>query len=316
VGPLHPEGEKLMSKFKSKPDSTNRELIDMQKAEAARAEAKEAARQARLKYGREQIEATFNGGTVNGLPTTGTRDVWQADPLPSAGSTLAGSILGMGGSGGARPVTTGRAPNVLDVFGMGGPSGARPVATTTPTRPGKFVKETYEIPGQAQTYGGIGQDFYENFRKSLEGFYRPDAERQFDEARGQNLFDLARKGLLRSSTSVKRAEDLVRDKSAADARLGSEIEGQVTGLRGDVNAAKQRAYGLLTSTEDPTTAANSALTEVNAIQTRKPSFNALGDLFASALNSYSTFRNAQSQREQLAGLPTRSPSASSGRTYQ
>jgi hypothetical protein len=271
-----------MSKFGGKSDSTNRELVDMQKAEAANAEAKEKARQARLKYGRDMIEATFNGGTVAGVPTTATRDVWK----PSS------PIFNM----------------AAGVFG-----GNKGTTAKKPT--GSWVKEAYEVPGQSQTMGGIGQDFYENYRQSLEGFYKPDIENQFTEARSQNLFDLARKGLLRSSVSADRAGDLVRDKSAADARVASEIEGQVTGLKGDVNAAKQKAYGLLTSTEDPTTAANTALTEVNAIQTRKPQFSALGDLFASALNSYSTFRNAQAARQAVASVPARSPNQSSGVNY-
>jgi len=270
-----------MSKFKSKPDSTNRELVEMQRAEAARAEAKEKARQERLRYGRDMIEATFNGGTVAGLPTTAYRDVWKQD-------NPAGNLA-------------------LSAFGMGTPN-------KKPT--GTWVKEAYEVPGQSQSLSGIGQDFYENYRKSLEGFYKPDIENQFAEARSQNLFDLARKGLLRSSVSADRAGDLVRDKANADTRVASEIEGQVTGLKGDVNSAKQKAYGLLTSTEDPTTAANTALTEVNAIQTRKPQFSALGDLFASALNSYSTFRNAQAARQALASVPARSPNQSSGVTYQ
>lgn len=270
-----------MSKFKSKSDSTNRELVDMQKAEAARAEAKEKARQERLKYGRDMIEATFNGGTVTGPAGTAYRDVWKpADNTMNA---------------------------IFGAFGMGG---------SAPKATGSWVKEAYQTPGETTTKAGIGQDFYENYRKSLEGFYKPDIENQFTEARSQNLFDLARKGLLRSSVSADRAGDLVRDKSAADARVASEIEGQVTGLKGDVNNAKQKSYGLLTSTEDPTTAANTALTEVNAIQTRKPQFSALGDLFASALNSYSTFRNAQSARQAVASVPSRNPNQSSGVTYQ
>ncbi len=180
-----------------------------------------------------------------------------------------------------------------------------------------YVEEyTLKPGGPAKTFTGIGQDFYDNYQKSLSDFYKPNVEEQFQEAKSQNIFDLARKGLLRSSVSTDRAGDLVRDKAEADAKVNSEIEGQVTALQGDVRNAKQKAYGLLTSTEDPTTAANTALTEVNAIQTRKPNFDALGELFASALNSYSTFRNAQAGRAAVASIPGNNPSASSGRTYQ
>jgi hypothetical protein len=284
-----------MSKFGGGGDSTNRELVEMQKTEAAQAAAKERARQERLRYGRQVIEATFGGGTVQGLPTYRTKRVWQPP--------------------GTTTDTSGLTPWEQATLGLEGVKGNADRGSTATHTPGQWVNERVRVPGRPKTYEGIGQDFYEGYRDALSSFYQPTVNQQFREAKSQNLFDLARKGLLRSSVAADRAGDLVRDRAEANAKIASEIEGQVTGLRTDVNNAKRNAYNLLTSTEDPTTAANAALTEVNAIQTRKPSFNALGDLFASALNSYSTFRNAQAGREAVASIPSRSPYQSSGRNY-
>lgn len=283
--------------------SANNAIINEQRAEAAKAEAKEKERQGRLKYGRDLIEATFSGGTVTAPGTTvsGTRDIANPKYDPAAAEWFAKNPYAAAlakGFGGKGKIT--------------GPGFSYDVGAVPKT----FTEEyTEEVPGETTELGGIGQDFYENYRKSLQDFYVPTVNEQFQETKSQNMFDLARKGLLRSSVATDRAGDLLKSKADADATVQSQIEGQVSGLQSDVNRAKTNALGLLTSTEDPTTAANSALTEVNAIQSRSPQFGDLGNLFASALNSYSTFRNAQQGREQLARIPVQGPYASSGRVY-
>lgn len=286
-----------MSFIFGRSSSANDAIIREQRAEAAKAEAKEKARQARLKYGRDLIEATFSGGTVTGPGTSKT--VMVENPAKRRDLTPFERIQ----------LDIARKKQRAD----GGPLNQwwRDPRAGQPAK----VAKTVTTPGKTVTREGIGQDFYENYRKSLEDFYVPTVNEQFEETKSQNLFDLARKGLLRSSTATERAADLLKDKSAADAQVRSQIEGQVSGLRSDVNRAKTNAVNLLTSTEDPTTAANAALTEVNAIQSRSPQFNDLGNLFASALNAYSTYRNAQQGREYLSRIPTRSPYASSGTTY-
>lgn len=260
---------------------TNDTLVQEQKAQAAEADAKEAARQARLAAGRASINAVFDGGTTT---------------VPGASRTVSERVQG--------PAVTKYVPK-----GHG-------VVDTVRT-PGAWTTKNTVVtdPGTTTTTKGIGQDFYEGFRKSLSDFYNPEVTRQFDDAKKENLFDLARRGTLRSSDAVTKNENLTRDYSNANAKVQSDIEGQVSGLKTDVNNSRTRALGLLTSTEDPTTAANAAATEVNAIQSRSPTFNTLGDLFASAINSYSTFKNGQAGRAAVAGVPSKSPYASSGKVY-
>jgi len=279
--------------------SSNDAIIAMQREEAANAEKKEQQRQARLKYGRDLISSIFDGGAVTSPGTTRTETVEN----PNAGR---------------RPLTPAEQFQYDQAKQKarrdGGPVSQYwrdPRGASGP----QMIEQIVEVPGETQEFAGIGQDFYENYRKSLQDFYVPTVEDQFQNAKQENLFDLARKGLIRSSVAADRSGELLKNKADADAQIQSQIEGQVSGLQSDVNNAKTKATQLLTATEDPTTAMNTALTEVNAIQSRSPQFSDLGNLFAWALNAYSTYRNAEAGRERLAQIPVSSPYASSGRVY-
>lgn len=266
----------------------NDQLVREQKAQADEAKAKEAQRQARLASGRAMIDAVFGGGTVTGPSETATRKVWRPGTMTRVMNRPA--------------VRTSRDQNMSPTW-------------TTKYAPGGYVDENYTIPGATTTHSGIGQDFYEGFRKSLGDFYNPEVERQFGDAKKANLFDMARRGTMRSSDAVDKNADLTRDYANANAKVQSDIEGQVTGLKTDVNNSRTRALQLLTSTEDPTVAANTARTEVNAIQSRAPQFSDLGNLFASAINSYTNYKNGQAGRAAVAGVPARSPYKSTGVVY-
>ena len=269
--------------------SSNDQIIAMQRQEAAAAEQKERERQQRLEYGRNLISSIFGGGSVTGPGTT------EMVENPNAN------------------VKIGTSPGKMERRYNPSRDKWEYYMAYKPIYGPEMIEQ--EVPGETKTFDGIGQDFYENYRKSLQDFYVPTVNEQFQDAKQENLFDLARKGLIRSSVAADRSGELVKKKADADAQVQSQIEGQVSGLQSDVNNAKTKATQLLTATEDPTTAMNTALTEVNAIQSRSPQFNDLGNLFANALNAYSTYRNAEAGRDRLAQIPVSSPYASSGKVY-
>ncbi len=161
--------------------------------------------------------------------------------------------------------------------------------------------------------GGIEDDFYDGYENTILDYYNPEIDRQYGEAREQNLFDLARRGLLRSTAAAERSADTLRERNEAREKVASDASNAVGNLKSDVNAAERSAYNILTATEDPTAAANNALTEVNAIQTRGPELSPLGDIFSSVVNAYSNYQAADRARRYRDTVMGRGPNTTSGR---
>lgn len=274
--------------------SSNSEIINYQKEEAKKAELKEQERQNRLQSGRDRLMAMFSetGGEYT-------------DPAEYKDVTTQVS----------QPVYASVNPS----YNLGTRYTGSPVQQQQPqTQIGtKMVNKTTKqwVPGQTHKVAGIGQNFYDSFKNSILDYYNPEIERQFGEAQEQNLFDLARRGTLRSSQAAKNAAEIARERADADARVAADAERQTAGLRGDIANAQQSALSLLQQTEDPTAAANAAATEVNAIQSQAPQFNPLGELFSAAARSFAGYQQQQRDKRLYQQLAQGSnPWASSGRT--
>ena len=271
-----------MSKFGGGSSSSNDKLIAQQKTEADAAAKREQERQQRLAYGREKIKAMFSlgGGQVQG---------------PGSYRTV------------TTPATRTRLPPRYSRRAEEDGTWGQPQFVTTPGT----SQEVFD-PGATENISGIGQNFYDGFKNSVLEYQRPEVAKQFENAQSQNLYDLARRGTLRSSVAADNASDLLEEKALADARVMSDAENQTAGLRSDISRAQQNAISLLQATEDPTAAANAALTEVNAIQSRAPQFQPLGELFSAAARGYNSYQQGKNNRA-WQSLAARGPHTSSGR---
>lgn len=162
-------------------------------------------------------------------------------------------------------------------------------------------------------YGTIGDDFYDQYRTSILDYYQPQLAQQYQDLQSQTLFDLGRRGVLASSDAAdKQARNLQRnlDQEAVLYNNADQAAGQ---LRSDVSRSKASAINLLQSTEDPTVGADTALTEVNAVQTNRPQLSPLGDVFNVAAQAYQTYRNARDNQRFYNSLPRSNPYTSTGR---
>ena len=279
-----------MSKFKSKSSSSNDKMIEQQKKEAEKAERKEYDRQERLRAGRDRIKAMFTQG--------------------GGDYRTAGKYKKFGPSGGPKTITERKYVDNLFRNSDGGEGGW---TTTSRDNPNYKAGGYRKVKGGTKTEAGLADDFYSNFKNSILDYFNPELERQHSEAKDANLFDLARRGMLRSSVATDNAAELVRERAEAEARIKADAENQTAGLRGDMSRAQQNAISLLQQTEDPTSAANAARTEVNAIQSRSPNFSPLGELFSAAARSFAGWQNAQNARRNYGGVPERNPYTSQGR---
>ena len=158
-------------------DSSSREMIQMQKDEAAKAEAKEQERQARLKSGLASIRGAFHGS-----PVMGTRQV----------AVPAGFRIETG------PATTTR---VLDPRGGSSDRGQnRRERWITKTIPGTTRRVATPAGTRTESYdtgkrtGGIGNDFFNNFKQGILDFYTPQVARKYSDAQKETTYRLADAG--------------------------------------------------------------------------------------------------------------------------
>ena len=278
--------------------SSNDAMIAQQKAEAAKAEREKYNRDERLRAGRERIRAMFDVG--GGTYTTAGGYEHRA----ASGPRMLTKRRWNPNLGGGRRNSEG-----FEFAPTGG------FETYQVANPNYQAGGWDKVAGGEQTEQGLADDFYDSFKNSILDFYQPEVSRQYEDAQSQNLFDLARRGLLRSSRAADAAGDLTREKAEADARVIANAENQTAGLKGDMSRAEQNAISLLQQTEDPTSAYNAAQSEVNAIQNRAPDFSTMGNLFSAALQAGANYKQAQDARKYYESIPSRGVYESSGKGY-
>ena len=278
--------------------SSNDAVIRQQEQQAAKAERKEKERQERLRMGRERIGAMFDVGGGS-YTTSGGYESYG----PSGGpKMITKQVWNPNKTGGGRRNSEG-----YEYRTNGG------YETRTVANPNYKPGGQRWVEGEEKQVAGLADDFYSNFKQSILDYAQPEVARQYEDAKSNNLFDLARRGLLRSQTAINRGEDIAYDKELADVQVQRDAEAQTAGLQGDMAAAEQRALSLLQQTEDPTAAANSAASEVNAIRSQGPQFNPLGELFRAAALGFQGYQQNQRNKQYADAVPSRNPYTSSGR---
>lgn len=158
-----------------------------------------------------------------------------------------------------------------------------------------------------------GNNFYDAFGQSIEDYQRPEVERQYEDAQEQNLFDLARRGLMQSTVAADRQAELAEDKALADAKVARDAAAQKANLRRRVADAQSTSLSYLNSTEDPTQATNRARTEVNQINQSAPQFDDMGSLFRAAALGYNSYDNARRGARYKDAVAGNNPYSSSGK---
>lgn len=151
------------------------------------------------------------------------------------------------------------------------------------------------------TFGKIGDDFYDNYLKSYLGYYTPQVDKQYSNAKEDTTYGFSRAGSLKSSMAAKRMADIYQQRLDADALVRSQADAAAGALRGTVLDAKNSAINQLYATEDPSLASALATNQVKNLQQQQPKFDPLGELFNTAAVGAAGFINANSQRASSGG---------------
>lgn len=170
--------------------------------------------------------------------------------------------------------------------------------------------------GKEETFSGIGDDFYKGYYDSIVDYFTPQLQQQYANAKSQNLFNLARRGLLRSSAAATAAGEMERERGDAQTDIANRARTQQDQLRQDVNRAQTNAIATMEGAEDPSVGIDRALREATAIQSQAPDLSgSLGNIFSAALNSYNNYNDVRRAKQFRDSITPRPPTQSSGRSY-
>jgi hypothetical protein len=125
----------------------------------------------------------------------------------------------------------------------------------------------------------FGDPFYDKYRKAELDYTMPQLQTQYDTAKNNMTYDLARAGTLRSSAAGYAQKLLESQNAVNEAGIRAKADTDTAALRDSIASQKNQALNQLYQTEDPTVAATTAANSVANAQLQQPNTGALGDLF-------------------------------------
>lgn len=137
------------------------------------------------------------------------------------------------------------------------------------------------------TFGQFNDDFFDGIRTSFIDFARPQLDDQYNDAREDLTFALARSGTLDSSMRGEQSADLQKKYDLNLQDITDQARSYETEARTDVEKARGDLVTMLQATGDATGAANAALSRA-AILAKPPSYSPIGQLFQDAASAFST----------------------------
>jgi hypothetical protein len=291
--------------------ATNQQLVNMQMQQAAQAETSNAERNARLTAGKAAIDAMFQG-----TPAGATKLDFSGAPYAGPSGTESAQ---MGWGLTAPNMPAGYSMTMLPDDGSGTPQ----YGLVGPTG-GLVNSGSLQDIANTQIYsGGSGANvdpfahMYDTLRSGVLNYYLPQEGEQYNTARTNLNYSLARAGSLNSSIAGTDVAKLANQDMLNRAQIQAQADTQVGAFRNTVQQDQQSALNQLYSTEDPSVAANTAENMVANAQLTKPMLNPMGSLFSAITagvgNAISGYTNPYAYIGQGPGAMTSgTPSGSQG----
>jgi hypothetical protein len=175
-------------------------------------------------------------------------------------------------------------PNAGKVWALKGPDGKLYYQGQ-----GFNYDETYDT---GEKSGGFGDDFYGGISKSVTDLGNVDITDQYNKARENLQYALARQGISASSAANQGVTDVEAAKTKAQGDLALQANDAASQVRSAVDQERAAAISQLYATEDPTLAANTAMSKAQNITADKPGYSGLGDIFGSVIQGFGNIYNA------------------------
>lgn len=152
------------------------------------------------------------------------------------------------------------------------------------------------------TFGQFDNSFFDSIRQSYVDFARPQLDEQFGKARDSLTFDLARTGMLDSSSRVNRTGELSSLYDRENLNIADTARTFETQTRGNVENARADLIGMLNATGDNQAAAQAAQSRA-AIVSQPPAYSPLTQMFTDFTSGLS--QQAALERSAALGSPVR-----------
>lgn len=129
-------------------------------------------------------------------------------------------------------------------------------------------------------FSQFDDSFFGDRRDAFMGYYQPQIDDQFRDARDQLTFALARSGNLRGSAAADRQTRLGQDYELQRASVVSRADEDVQRQQDRIAGEKSSLISQLNATGDADRIGNEATARTRVIAQDRPSFDPLGDIFA------------------------------------
>jgi hypothetical protein len=136
-----------------------------------------------------------------------------------------------------------------------------------------------------QIFGRYDQGFFDQRAKAYQDYAMPQLAQQYGQTRDQIAFNLANRGLSKSSAANKQWSDLFRNMQSAKQGIVDTGRGQAMDLRRQLDTAKGTLLNQLYQSADPAQAAQQAVSTAASFSAPS-SFAPIANQFSGLLNQY------------------------------
>lgn len=180
---------------------------------------------------------------------------------------------------------------LYSLFSGGQPDYAGEAARVEAQRQQRIAQGTQSIN---QIFGSYGPEFYQQREKAYQDYAMPQLSQQYQQTRDQIGFNLANRGLTKSSAATKQWSDLFRNMQSAKQGVVDTGKEQAMQLQQRLDAAKGTLLNQLYQSADPGQAQQQAVS--TAASVAAPSaFAPLANQFTGLLNQYVVSQLLRSQ---------------------
>lgn len=145
-------------------------------------------------------------------------------------------------------------------------------------------------------FSGFNDDFYNQYREDYTGYYNPQLNDQYGDARKRLTLQLAKTGNLTSSAGAKQMADLEQYYNTQQTGITNQALDAVNTLKGNIDARKSQLYSDNRAAADPGNAASAAASAATALQPTPPSSplaNTFADFFTNLGNSTAIYNQSR-----------------------
>lgn len=138
-------------------------------------------------------------------------------------------------------------------------------------------------------------DYYADYAQKFQNYYEPQLDRQKVHADAKLKAGLASRGIGQSSMASNAIGELFREYATNKTALADDAQSAANNLRTEVSGNRSDLIALNAATEDPNLAATEAQARATTL-VAPPKFSSLGDVFASFLEPFKSYKTAYNNR--------------------